>query len=115
MMSVSIRTRFGFAGRKRYFSNTPSSVYTTDSALHGASVDAMVGQMNTGFLRSRQLLLRYQNFASADTDNQITAFFFHDSNQTVDLTLTALAVEIIKTTLQSLPAKLSSIIVPIRL
>ena len=34
--------------KNRYFSNSPSGVYTTDKALHGASVDAIVGTTITG-------------------------------------------------------------------
>ena len=46
--SVSIITISGFFGRNRYWSKTPSSVYKTDRALHGASVDAIVGHTTTG-------------------------------------------------------------------
>ena len=41
--SVSTSTKSGFLGRTRNDSNTPSLVYITDKALHGASVAAIVG------------------------------------------------------------------------
>ena len=48
IISVSIITISGFDFKNRYFSNSPSGVYTTDKALHGASVDAIVGTTITG-------------------------------------------------------------------
>ena len=46
--SVSIITISGFFGKNRYWSKIPSSVYKTDRALQGASVDAIVGHTTTG-------------------------------------------------------------------
>lgn len=34
--------------KKRRWSNTPCSVYTTDTALQGASLEAAVGQLTKG-------------------------------------------------------------------
>ena len=48
MTSVSMSTRFGFALKNWYSLNWPSSVYTTESAEHGASVAAIVGTTTTG-------------------------------------------------------------------
>ena len=40
---VSTTTASGLRSQKRYSRNSPSELYTTDSALVGASVDAIVG------------------------------------------------------------------------
>ena len=46
--STSIKTISGFLGTNTYSSNSPSSVYNTETALVGASVLAIVGTITTG-------------------------------------------------------------------
>ena len=41
-------------------------------------------------------LCRIKNLTSANADDKIALFFFHDFNQTVDLIFTAFAVKIVK-------------------